>query len=473
VHDWDAEGVPQAERGALVSTRIRVGGGALIVVSTIVAAIIAAGGGGGFTCTASATTAQFAAQFAALNSGTLCLTTPATTATYTFTGEGAAYTKSSPGVTIRSAEGVTARFESLVMGNGNDTSWVTFQDVEFDGGIICPPAHHITIRDSHNRSNLTIAADYGWNNPATPEPVGTNNACTSASSQMDGDSAIVLNNVLHDFAAHPSMEGYSGNEGRLAINYGSTVNDTHITVYRNEFTGSCGDGIQLGGNDDAGRGLVVLESTFNIGGCTDIEPWASDVRCVPVYQNDCPAPHSDDAQYVGGCCGTWSRNLFRGDVGLVRYDGGLVDGPMTVSDNAFYGLNPGLCVGSVSNAVFTHNVIIDSGAIICPTHQSSGQTNVAFNNSIVDDEPELSRGPAEEWPVNGGILPSWAAGNPHHNLCLTGGTCSGTGSINGQAPIFQGGADVSSFDSWSDFLLAAGSPGKGAGTSGKDIGVNP
>jgi hypothetical protein len=445
-------------------------GGVFVAVAVFVAAIVGGGGGGGPCSGTAVTTATFEATFEAATSGTLCL---ASGDYGTFLAEGSEYTKGSPGVVIKSEAGATPHFDAIIYGNQNDGAWTEFNGIEFDGGIICPPAHHITIRNSHNRSNLTIAADYGWANPATPEPVGTNNACTDANEQFTATSAILLENVSHTFAAHPSMDGYTGNEGRLAITYGSTVNTTHITIRNNSFTGKCGDGIQLGGNDDAGRGVVIEDSYFNIGGCTDLEPWASDVRCVPVYQANCPAPHSDDAQYVGGCCGTWDSNIFLGDVGLVRYDGGLVTGPFSATNNAFHELTPAYCVGSVSNQLFEHNTVTgDSGVTICPTHQSSGQTGVVLRNNVLPGQPDLSRGPPEEWAVNGGTLPSWAAGSPNYNLCPTGAGCLGANSLNATA-VFAGGSDPDTFDTLSDWRLATGSPGKAAASDGTDIGVNP
>lgn len=452
--------------------KVRVGG-VMVVVTAFVAAwaiALGIGGGGGGPCTGtSVNTTNFYATFEAASSGTLCL---ASGDYGTFLAEGSGYTKSSPGVIVKAAEGATPTFDDLVFGNQNDGAWTTFDGIKFDGGIICPPANHITIKNSENRASLAIAADIGWAH--TPEPVGTNNACTDAPVQMDGNSAILLEDVTHTFAVNPSLDGWTGSEGRLALSYGSTSNDTQIIVRRNRFTGNCGDGIQLGGNDDAGRGVIVEDSYFNIADCASLAPWSSDPGCNGTDEEDpCSAPHSDDAQYVGGCCGTWRDNIFVGDVGLVRYDGGLVNGPLLVENNAFHAVFPAICVGSVSNSVFKHNTVTGNGyVIVCPTHQSSGQTNVSMYDNVFPGEPTLSNGPPEEWAANGGNLPSWASGQPHHNLCPIGGGCTGTGSLNATA-TFVGGSNPDTFDSLSDWQLAPGSPGKAAASDGTDIGVNP
>lgn len=391
--------------------------------------VVTTGGGGGASCNVLATTANFSTQVAATTAGqTLCLAS----GSY---GSWSGVSKSTPGITIKEQDGATATFSALDF--QSSAQWLTLDGIDYEGGTICGPANHITVKNATQTGYLSL-------NPGAA-PLA-NNACGDATAMNNAN--ILIDNIVATLSACPDGSCL-GSEGRISIIFGSS-SDAGITIQNSTFEGNCGDAIQLTGGFQVGRGVSIIGNEFvNLTeqGCYDVFPGP-----------DLDAPHSDSIQFVDGCCVTISGNWFHTvSTAIVKYDGSGGN-DIAVTNNVFGPSIDGdtFCLGGTGNTTVTHNTFRDGALKLCVNHDNDPNFNVTWRNNIQHQNPTIEG------------TSGYASGSPNYNLCTT-GTCAGANSLNG-TPTFTGGATPSTFAGWG---LAGGSLGENAASDATDIGVVP
>lgn len=366
-------------------------------------------------CTgADVTPSTLVARFAAAVGGdVLCLTS----GSY---GEFQGGTKTSPGVVLKAADGVTP---TMTFDLDAGDQWITIDGVRIAGGhsAIGCAANHITVRNGEVRNYVQVCGD-------------------------DSNSAIVLGPSLNfTYADDPSGAGLFY-EGRLSIMNGTS--------------GSAG-------YDSAG--VLVVGDTFGPGGCADgifsnQGGWTVvDTRFVSLLQGSC-SPHVDAVQWYAGANGNYYNVAFRDSYfyndqsGLADYDSRSNNASIT---NTVFdtvpgpGINPcaAICLSGGQGTKIRHvtmrNAYIETG----PNHSGQAQSGMTLTDSILAQPPGTESG----------------AYTRDHLICMTGSSCPGTGSVVG-TPTWVGGLAPSSFGG---FALTDDSLGKRSASDGTDVGVNP
>jgi hypothetical protein len=373
-------------------------------------------------CDLNATTTNFSSQLAAAQSGqTVCLAS----GNY---GTFAGVQKSSPGVTITTQSGATATMVLHFLQASPVAAWLILDGLTIAGGDISGPANNITVKNSTFTDKLNLRQ---YSNP-----------CTNCSAMNNNN--IVFDNDLFNMAANPS--GANGYEGRINLIGGNDATGAGITIKNSKFTSGCADGIQV---LSGGRGVTIGPNNefFNL------------------KQGSC-GPHVDSIQFVGSDSPgpTITSNYFHDDeTGIAAYDD-LNSGTITnnvvvrVTNDQIDG------TGMDSISIIEHNTVV-GGSIGCGYTHEGNACFATFRNNIT---PTFS--------VGGTNIGGSTGTNPtyfDYNLC-TSGSCTGFGGITGfhnlsGTPTFVGGTNPSSY---SGYALSAGSLGHGAGSDGKDIGIN-
>ena len=239
-----------------------------------------------------------------------------------------------------------------------------------------------------------------------------------------------------------SFDGISvcGNcpEGRLQISAnprGSTP--VGVTVRYNHFGGGGeSDGIQIGA-----RGAVIGPGNVFEG----IKQGGYD-------------RHVDAIQLYGQEATTIIGNYFRDNTAaLMAPDGG--NGEVVVH-NVFDSPNSTNAVqmGSFKNATFAHNTVIGTAVAVGSKGGESASSDFVLRDNVLTSGARLRT-------TDGSGCDNCTI---DHNLFSSGGA-SGSNAIVAK-PSFQGGASPTTYSGWQ---LAAGSPGKGSASDGKDRGIDP
>jgi hypothetical protein len=231
--------------------------------------------------------------------------------------------------------------------------------------------------------------------------------------------------------------GQGCTEGRLGVT-GNNINhsvSSGIVISNSVFgPGGCSDGIQIIGG---ARGVQVLNNEF-----------------VGIKQGSCSPVHADPIQFYGAVAPVITGNYFHGNsTGIMS--AGCNGSQGTYTNNVFVtdGEYPDQIVQTGSNGgTYDHNTFANGASIRFGDPNGCGLvTNVAFTNNIVTGGMNLTEG-----QTTSTFTRSFNYG------------AGGSNAIRGTL-IYLGGTSPST---WAGWQLAAGSAGKNAGSDGLDIGSN-
>lgn len=238
-------------------------------------------------------------------------------------------------------------------------------------------------------------------------------------------------NIILDGNTHMNISpGQYDYAGRIHLD--ATGVPCGITVRNSTISGGYSDGIRADCN-----GILIEGNKFI--DIQDAEPY-----------------HADPIQVYGGRNVIIRRNLFdnRGTTGLPNASVAayvmLTDGQsITLEDNVFR--SPGYTflieMGVDSGSSIIQNNTAEAGT--CSYGQACGQYSIAGGS------PTVRNNIVGRVPTSGSV----------YNMAY-GGSVSGSNFLG--TPIFVGGATRTNYE---DFYLATGSPGKNAGSDGKDVGI--
>lgn len=258
------------------------------------------------------------------------------------------------------------------------------------------------------------------------------------------------NNILIDHNTFGAFNADGGYEGRLQITWGGGApgpTPSGVVVTNNTFgPGGCSDGIQIGA-----RGVVIGPGNI----FTDITQSQS---CTDLYAPAGP-PHVDAIQGYGQGYTSVTGNYFvNNTVDLGFYDGGtsevFTNNVIVHTSNSQSGQ-----MGTIANGIFRHNTLKGATITFAGKPENGPSTNLLLQDNIF-----LGSG-GVNLAQNG--TPACTNCSVTHNLFQTSGIASGTNNITG-LPTFVGGASPAT---WAGWQLTSGSLGFGAGSDGKDMGV--
>ncbi len=244
-------------------------------------------------------------------------------------------------------------------------------------------------------------------------------------------------NILID---HDTFDNLGTNtwEGRLnVVDGGSNVPATAsvgVTISNSHFSGGCSDGIQ-----------VVGTPGVQIGPGNEF---------TNIQQNGCDPVHADPVQCVTApgllLTGNWFHDNGDGSGGLMCGNG---EQRITVTNNVFacscqYPYS--IFARGAQNWTIAHNTFAGGGTVDFTFQSVSAAGNLVRDNVFT---------------AGGGISVDDNYGSNDHNL--NAGTRRGAGDARG-TPVFVGGRKPTTY---SGYRLANGSPGKGAGAGGGDMGI--
>jgi hypothetical protein len=256
----------------------------------------------------------------------------------------------------------------------------------------------------------------------------------------------------------------------LCINDPTNVNQDTL-VDSSTFTGGqgCTEGrVGINGNSNGqsvnhtvASGIVISNSVFGPGGCSDGIQIIGDSRAVNILRNEflaikqgpCSPVHVDPIQFYGAVGTVVTGNYFHGNsTGIMSPD---CNGSASImTDNVFVtdGEYPDQIVQSGSNAgTYNHNTFGNGARMRFGNPNGCGlATNVTLTNNISSGGLSLTNGQG-----TGGFTISFNMGVGGSNVI------SGT-------PTYVGGSSPST---WAGWQLANGSAGKNAGNDGKDVGA--
>ncbi len=365
---------------------------------------------------------------------------------------------STTSVADASASGASyAQFDAV--GGGSDSCDLNATTATFSAQVSAATTGQTVCLASGNYSTWT-----GTNKSITIK------AASGASPVMDidfsnGDSGFTLDGMTGmsgDIVGSASNITIKNSVFTAGIHVGTTVSNANIVL-----DGNTHINITPASNGFAGRihldatgvpcGITVRNSTLGGGYADGIR---ADCNGVLIESNrfidfqDAEPYHADPIQMYGGSNIVIRGNFFdnRGLTGLpnesvaayVMITGGTSS--ITVEDNVFR--SPGytfLIDGTISGGTIQNNTA-ETGT--CGFGQACGQ--VAATGSFTARNNILGRVPG---------------GTATHNM-VYGGSVSGTNFVG--TPVFAGGSGRTTYE---DFYLAAGSPGKNAGSDSKDIGI--
>lgn len=337
----------------------------------------------------------------------------------------------SVGVNLASAVASAANGSTICLNAGNYGS-VNFFNIPRTGFVTIRSASGVSARLSpqvgNSRflrfQNVTLSSVLVNSCSLNIEFVGTPFAPNDSGLIFDASScASSTHNYLVDGAIFDRV-GMALYEGRL-----NCRDCNGVTIKNSTFSGigsEPSDGIQTQGNT---RNLTLSGNRFS-----------------GILESLCGATHCDAIQLQGGGTTLLSGNLFEnGDTFIMSPDG---CNAVTATNNIFNGSTSTydfkLQFGSCSNLTFTHNTLKQAGVAI---DSKSGQP--ASSNALVRDNIFAGQSPIK---TSGG------------NGCSG---CTVTGNLTA-TPTYVGGVTPSTWPGWA---LAAGSPGKGAASDGKDQGA--
>jgi hypothetical protein len=291
------------------------------------------------------------------------------------------------------------------------------------------------------------------------------------------ESGVVLDHNDYTFSCTFSACGTG--EGKINVD-SPTGEFSGVTISNSTFADADYDGIHLGSG-----GADILNNTFR-----------------DLCQNGVSDPQKTDSiQFAGNQGGRVAGNLFvirngypssfwagvpceaaqtitsfAGIVRGVTFEDNVIDGPRSWA----------LELDGVERSVIRHNTLVYR-----PVYVSGSKANTCLSGSGNCGIVYLGQGPAVQpthdvkvyanvmtgWTNVGADTPTLAVfGNLCRSACSTGASAPTTANSTG-TPTFAGGIDPSSFTSYTQFCLAAGSPGKGTavnelGTSdSSDMGI--
>jgi len=385
-------------------------------------------GTSGTNCTYNATTSTFSSVLSSAQSGqTICL---AAGSYGTFSG---GIAKSSPGVMITAASGVTASM-SLFLCNNTTTSWLIFDNIRIVGGDVCHPTTNIMIQNSTLTDELQF-----WQN-------GNNNRCSNCS-KMNNENFNINTSTLN-MADNPVNANDNGRLSFWGSSNGSADGPAGIVAMNSVFAYNCDDGMQFEGG---GIGVVIGPgNTFH-----------------DLLQGNCPnGQHEDSIQWDGGDNPgpIISGNFFYNDSdGLVPFDNAAI---ATITNNVFRNCNQNNngCLGgpgdnTYGHSFISHNTVSDDGIGCGQTHEGNICTMNARDNIMTG----LNLG------GGGAGAPSYV----DYNDCIgSQSTCNsakgGTHNL-GCTPTYVGGSSPTTY---AGFRLTPNSCGHAAASDGNDLGIN-
>ena len=377
------------------------------------------GGSGGLVCTQHITTSTFASAFSAAGAGAVLCLSPGNY------GNFAGAAKPAPGVAITSDQSAGGTQANVIFAAANL------------GGSTNIRLDTVTLGQSGNTA-VSIQSN--------PTNVAVTNSAFKGAVEIDNIQSSNHQNVLFndDDFAHTGLDCSDlGNNAVFALHY-SGAGHSGVTVENSAFGNTDCDGIHTG------TGLDVLNNTFtNI--CEDS---GSDPQ------------HTDNIQTEGMIGGRIAGNYVHEEItncitqGITSYDGNT--NGVLIEDNVVdIGRPWGIEWYGDINSTIRHNTVVyrASGceygdqcgwiSIDCRSSEFSCGNNAAYGTQVYDNIAKVT--------VDDGAK---TARNDHN--------------YNGPDVTFRGGSSPppdSGFASFSDYLLASGSAGKGAADDGSDLGI--
>jgi Right handed beta helix region len=320
-------------------------------------------------------------------------------------------------VTVRSASGQGAR---MSIGEVYNSRFIRFDSLTFDS---------VAVRE--------CSSDIQFLN-STWSPGGGGMVFMYGTSCSQADMRLVV-----DGATFASV-GRAGYEGRLSVR-----GVRGLTIKNSTFSG------QPSNSADASDGVML------VGGSTNVTIGPGNVFR-DILQPQCGSVHCDAIQMYGNGSGTViTGNYFSNNtVHIGNYDGGSPN--MKVTHNIFDRGPSGqhLQIGGVQGMLMEHNTFRGVVLGIGTKSADSPHSGWVVQNNIFDGANFIASG---DQPGCGSDCVM------RNNLKSNGGSTNPTGSNSIVATAVYLG--VGSVTNWLGWQLASGSPGKGAATDGKDIGV--
>jgi hypothetical protein len=325
--------------------------------------------------------------------------------------------KRSDFVTVRSASGQGAR---MSIGEVYNSSFIRFDNLTFDS---------VSVRECSTDVQFT-------NSTWTAGGGGMVFNYTTSCSQSDM-------RLVVDGGTFASV-GRAGYEGRLSVR-----GVRGLTIKNSVFSG------QPSNSADASDGVML------VGGSTNVTIGPGNVFR-DIVQSQCGSVHCDAIQMYGNGSGTVvTGNYFvNNTVHIGNYDGGSPN--MKIVNNIFDRGQSGqnLQIGGIQGMLMEHNTF--RGVVLGIGTKSGDQQHSGWivQNNIFDGASFTASGDQQ------GCGSDCVMRN---NLKSSGGSTSPTGSNSIVATVLYAGAG--SLTNWNGWQLSAASPGKGAGTDGRDVGV--
>lgn len=387
------------------------------------------------------------------------------------------FATTSPNAKVSEAEAYSSESDTTISSDAaaSNSSYLQF-DATSSGGATCD-LNATTANFASQVSAATAGQTICLSNGNYGTFTGTNKAVTIRAAS---GATPVMNIDFGNGDTGFTLDGMTGMSGDIV---GSASN---ITIKNSVFTSSIHVGtsiananIVLDGNthmnispgqfDYAGRihldatgvpcGITVRNSTIGGGYSDGIR---ADCNGILIEGNkfidiqDAEPYHADPIQVYGGRNVVIRKNLFdnRGTTGLPNASVAayvmLTDGQsITLEDNVFR--SPGYTflieMGVDNGSSIIQNNTAETGT--CGYGQPCGQFSIAGGS------PTVRNNILGRVPTSGSV----------YNMAY-GGSVSGTNFLG--TPVFVGGATRTNYE---DFYLATGSPGKNAGSDGKDVGI--
>jgi hypothetical protein len=237
---------------------------------------------------------------------------------------------------------------------------------------------------------------------------------------------------------------------------GNTLTAPALTFQRNSIQNGDYDGVHIGG--DGVSGVIIQDSVFK-------NLCAAGPNHTDMLQFDNIDPGASEIQIKGNWfyapdgCGSQALTSYDAGTAGVIWEDNVCDMSTREACLEMYGDGNGTNVGST----IRHNTVVyhpdcfncTQGAGTISLTSKSGDP-VGVNTHVYDNittRVDFENGRA--------------SGTQDHNMCRDFG-CSGAGSFIG-TPIYAG--NIGAPTKWSDYCLAANSPGKGAASDGLDMGI--
>ena len=318
-------------------------------------------------------------------------------------------------VVLRPQPGASARIELRF----NPASNITLDGVIVtDADIAGSQTKNITVRNADVPGQITIRTD-----------------------ELQNANILLDRNVHHDWN---KTDDCRCGEGRISV-LGQNDQPNGVTIQNSEFRGGMSDGVQVGS-----RGTRILNNTFH-----DLVAGTPD------------GVHTDAIQLYGSQQTLIRGNLFYnvGGTAIMAPDGADHE---TIEDNV---IGPGgypfaITLYSDDGSVLRHNTLAPGS---CDFNLPCGILRVGSKSSCsYASECDAGRGTVIEDNIFADISEDdgSAAFTSRYNLFSAGGP-TGSNDLRGN-PTFVGGPNAKTFDG---YALAAGSPGRGNASDGRDRGI--